>query len=396
MDRLIRLVLDLMPPGLQDLAKAAGLDVEATCRLQPLAELLGLARKHRGWSSLQAAKSTGVRRRTIDAAESANPSRIDATELIAYTARLGVLHLLGEWVAANPRLAKAMGFPKELLVLEQGRQVMAEDARHANLLPDALRVAAPRRFEAPADFSQHLDPDRAEERLEQFLLQTASGASPDTSPLGPGPLLPNSNSWSKPKTTRSAPALLELRVSLQTIEPRIWRRLVVPNDLSFLRLHDVLQIAMGWTNSHLHAFRWRDLEIGVPDPEWTEPVIDGAITTLADLGLRRRSRFQYAYDFGDDWIHDVVVEKIRPYTKQFVPVCLEGARACPPEDCGGPYAYAGFVQAIADPAHPEHESIREWVGPKWTPETFDLEDVNRRLGKLAARWYRPRRSSKSR
>lgn len=400
MNRLIRLVLELMPRELRDLTRAAGLDVEATCRLQPLAELLALARKHRGWSSVQAAKCTGVRRRTIDAAESANSARIDAGELIAYTSRLGTLHLLGEWVAANPRLAKSMGLPGESEVLIRGRQVIAEDARQVNLLPDPIRAAIHRRFEAPPDFSQHLDPDRAEERLSAFLSQTGTKGAPLLGDV-PEPLLggslgaPASPACSLPEQT-SAPALYEFRVSLKYLDPAVWRTFVVPNDLTFDQFHQVLQIVMGWTNSHLHSFRWRDIEIGVPDPEWNHPLLDGSVVRIADLGLRKRSKLVYAYDFGDDWIHDLVIERVLPYQKDFVPVCLTGARACPPEDCGGPHAYPGFIKAATDASHPDHEFTQDWVGTTWNPEVFNPEAINVGLAKLADRWKRGvRRRKKS-
>ena len=395
MNRLIRLVLELMPRELRDLTRAAGLDVEATCRLQPLAELLALARKHRGWSSVQAAKCTGVRRRTIDAAESANSARIDAGELIAYTSRLGTLHLLGEWVAANPRLAKSMGLPDESEVLVRGRLVITEDARQVNLLPDPLRAAIHRRFEAPPDFSQHLDPDRAEERLSAFLSQTGT-KEPPLQGGGLGSLLGgglDDHALRLPNQP-AAPALYEFRVSLKHLHPPVWRTFVVPNDLTFDQLHSVLQIVMGWSNSHLHSFRWRDLEIGVPDPEWNHPLLDGTEVRIAELGLRKRSKLVYAYDFGDDWIHDLVVERVLPYQENFLPVCLAGARSCPPEDCGGPHAYPGFIQAATDPSHPDHEFTQDWVGTAWNPESFDPKAINLGLAKLAARWKRGSRRRK--
>lgn len=397
MNRLIRLVLELMPPGLRDLTRAAGLDVEATCRLQPLAELLALARKNRGWSSLLAAKATGVRRRTIDAAEAANPARIDAPELIAYSARLGTLHLLAEWVSANPRLARALGFPEESAVLGQGRLVLAEDGRVANLLPRALPAVAPRRFEAPADFSQHLDPDRAEERLAAFFAQTKNGSLPGLSPgaatlASPDPEPPEVAPELPPKS--AAPALYQFKVSLRHVRPLIWRRIIVPNDLTFARLHDLLQAVMGWTNSHLHAFRWRDIEIGVPDPEWQHPLHDERHVRLADLALDPRSRLLYAYDFGDGWEHDLLLEKILPTQDGFVPVCLKGARACPPEDCGGPHSYPDFLAVSANPDHPDHAEMNDWIGGVWNAEAFDLEGVNRRLRRLAARWKQRNRGGK--
>jgi hypothetical protein len=195
-------------------------------------------------------------------------------------------------------------------------------------------------------------------------------------------------------TQPAAPALYEFRVSLKYLDPAVWRTFVVPNDLTFDQFHQVLQVVMGWTNSHLHSFRWREVEIGVPDPEWIHPLLDSTEVRIADLGLRKRSKLVYAYDFGDDWIHDLVIERVLPYQEDFLPVCHAGARACPPEDCGGPHAYPGFIQAATDPTHPDHEFTQDWVGTSWNPDAFDPQAINQGLAKLADRWKRGTRRRK--
>jgi hypothetical protein len=102
-----------------------------------------------------------------------------------------------------------------------------------------------------------------------------------------------------------------------------------------------------------------------------------------------KSKLLYDYDFGDGWEHDVLVERVEPTTEgEQLPVCLDGRRARPPEDCGGPYGYANLMEAMADPKHPEHDEMREWVGPYWQPEDFELELVNKQLRALGARWRR--------
>lgn len=382
MTRLVRLVLNLMPADLRKMTLAAGLDVEATCRLQPLAELFSLARKSRGWTSPRAAKVTGIRRRTIDAAESANPSRLDPEELIAYSTRLGTLHLLGEWVSANPRLATALGLPSEDDVLSRGRQVLAEDARQLAVLPDTLRSIAARRFEAPAGFSDHLDPDRAEARLSELLALGPGGPTPAGGKPSAGPL---------PRKP-SPPGTYELHVQLEGVEPPVWRRIRVPNTLTFRQLHEVLQTVMGWHDAHLHGFTWRDVEIGRPDPEWQHPLLDESRVTLADLALRARSKLCYRYDFGDDWKHEIRLERILPPAPGSIPVCVEGSGGCPPEDCGGPFAYTAMIEAFHHPESPTAAELLEWAGPNWRPAGFEIEPVNLLLARLARSWRRHRRT----
>ncbi len=400
MNRLIRLVLELMPQELRQLTLAAGLDVEATCRLQPLAELFTLAREHHGWSPIQAARAARVRRRSISAIEAANPAQTDAEELIAYAARLGMLHLLGEWVTANPRLARSMGFPGETELLGFGRNLLAEDARLANLLPSALSALVVPRFEAPQGWSNHLDPDRAEKRLAAIFSYSSIHGTPGSGHAknsfvqmfgGPSQAGPPS-----PSPDPAPPALYQFKVTLRGIRPPIWRRIIVSNHISFGQFHEVLQAAMGWRDSHLHVFRWESLEIGVSDPEWPHPLLDESETLISALALKKGSRVEYLYDFGDDWKHDLTLEAIHSHQPDFVPECVKGARACPPEDCGGPPAYPHLVAAITQPMHPDHKTLRDWMGRAWDPEHFNPSVANRELLRLSKSWKnKPRRRTKT-
>ena len=173
----------------------------------------------------------------------------------------------------------------------------------------------------------------------------------------------------------------QFRIGLRDIQPEIWRRIVVAAESTFWDLHVAIQSAMGWTDSHLHVFRIRhpkrrrtDL-IGIPDddpfpdapphlPGWEVPVVQY-------LQLPGDSA-EYEYDFGDSWMHDVLLEQIAlrlPRTRY--PRCIEGARACPPEDCGGTPGYEGVLEALADPAHEEHASTLTWLGGSYDPGAFD-------------------------
>lgn len=187
--------------------------------------------------------------------------------------------------------------------------------------------------------------------------------------------------------TRAADPLkgtaVQLRIDLRFAKPPIWRRIVVPGDIRLDRLHDVLQVAMGWTNSHLHAFRRGNEEYTMPDPEAGTlgqmhgvSVFDERKYTLSALVAAEGDRFQYDYDFGDGWEHDLRVEAITPASERFPARCLAGRRACPPEDCGGIGGYFDLLDALAHPKALRHRELLEWLGEGFDPALFDLDEVN--------------------
>ncbi len=182
------------------------------------------------------------------------------------------------------------------------------------------------------------------------------------------------------KNSPAAP-IYQLKVTLAEVGSPVWRRIRVRGDLSLERLHAVVQRAMGWHDSHLHEWTVEGRRYGQPEAD--EPdyeVDDERKVTLREAAPAARSRFEYLYDLGDSWTHEVVVEKIEPPDPQFrFAECLGGERACPPEDCGGPPGYEEFVEVIRDPRHPEHKDQLAWVGGRFDPEAFDLAAVNRRL-----------------
>jgi hypothetical protein len=172
----------------------------------------------------------------------------------------------------------------------------------------------------------------------------------------------------------------QLKVTLEEIEPPVWRQLEVPGDITLAKLHSVIQLAMGWLDYHLHEFRMGDVTYGEPDPEFDDDreVKDDRRARLSRAVSGVGEEFIYLYDFGDGWTHLVVVEDIRPREPRIhYPRVLAGARACPPEDVGGPYGYVDFLQAIADPKHTEHNGMLEWVGGEFDPEAFDVDAKNR-------------------
>ncbi len=175
----------------------------------------------------------------------------------------------------------------------------------------------------------------------------------------------------------------QLTVTLDGIEPPIWRRLVVPAWFTLDKVHDVLQTALGWTNSHLHMFRFGDERVGIPyelgdlDETYTR---SGRIVHLGDLVARGHRRVVYEYDFGDGWTHTIEIDDVRDDEGPSL-ACLDGARACPPEDCGGVHGYHHLLEILFDPTHEEFEDSRQWVGPAFEPERFDLRQVNQQLGR---------------
>ena len=191
-----------------------------------------------------------------------------------------------------------------------------------------------------------------------------------------------------PAAAKSAASpIYQLKVVLLGGEPPIWRRLQVPGNASLGWLHAVLQISMGWTNSHLHHFLTRDArysdprhyeDIGLGD----EPDRDEARATLLQVAPEEGAQFRYEYDFGDSWEHEITVEKVLPAAAGTVAVCLDGARACPPEDCGGIWGYANLVKILKNPKHPEHKSMKEWIGGVFDPNAFDKVKINFWLCKL--------------
>jgi hypothetical protein len=174
----------------------------------------------------------------------------------------------------------------------------------------------------------------------------------------------------------------QLRLQLNDVDPVVWRRLIVPGSVRMAKLSEMLLAAMGWTNSHLHAFRVGDVRYGMNVDEYSDGEIDEKQVTVLQA-LRDERRFVYDYDFGDSWEHDVVIEDLSwTYFGLKFAVCIDGERACPPEDVGGPWGYTEFLAAIADPDHEERESYLEWVGGSFDPARFDLATANAALQKV--------------
>lgn len=172
----------------------------------------------------------------------------------------------------------------------------------------------------------------------------------------------------------------QLRVTLRDVEPLIWRVIQVTGNTTIYKLHLIVQAVMGWDNYHLFMFTIDGIEYGEPSPDDFRPVKSARRAKLFQVIRQARQRFLYEYDFGDGWGHDIKVEKVLdPTADTRYPICLAGQRACPPEDCGGPWGYEELLSVIRNPKHEEHESTMEWLGGEFDPEEFDLEGVNQAL-----------------
>ena len=187
---------------------------------------------------------------------------------------------------------------------------------------------------------------------------------------------------------RQVPKLVyQFLIVLSQTQPIIWRRIQVPSSYSFWDLHVAIQDAMGWEDRHLHEFRLFDEQtkraysIGIPTDMASDdrPVTPGwnvSVSTYVESRGWHRLPMVYAYDFGDDWEHVVIDEGPQPMKRSAkYPRCLAGARRCPPEDCGGPHGYTRLLEIIANPKHPEHASMVQWIGGGYDPEAFDPRRV---------------------
>jgi hypothetical protein len=181
--------------------------------------------------------------------------------------------------------------------------------------------------------------------------------------------------------------ILQIKITLLDVEPPVWRRVLVPTSLPLRRLHETIQAAMGWLNQHLHEFRIGERRFGVPDPEDEvsgSTLANDSLVKLSSLVEQGIDRFHYVYDFGDDWRHEVVIENIRPGEPGIdYPAFVEGARRCPPEDCGGPPGFQEFLEAVTNPAHPEHAVTLDWNGEPYDPDDIERAIIDAQISRIA-------------
>lgn len=177
----------------------------------------------------------------------------------------------------------------------------------------------------------------------------------------------------------------QFKITLKVVKPPVWRRIQVPETYTFWDLHVAIQDAMGWADYHLHEFEMinprtmgKEL-IGMPDEDsiaYGQRILCGWRQKISAWFFDDNNKAQYRYDFGDGWQHTIKLESIFPRAADILyPQCVAGSRACPPEDCGGPWGYENMLEIIDDKHHKEHESMMEWLGGSFDPEGFEPSQV---------------------
>ncbi len=214
------------------------------------------------------------------------------------------------------------------------------------------------------------------QRLRQVAEKIVDALNRDALPgRGPG----------KAPATVDKESVYQFKITLQGIEPPIWRRIQTRN-CTLADLHEIIQTAMGWEDAHLHQFNVRSLVFG--DPEMLQGgfddvrTMDSRETWLCEIlaGRKKGFRFHYEYDFGDSWKHELLFEGCVPVEKgKRYPSCLDGGRACPLEDIGGVWGYAALLDAVANPRRGRRDERLEWVDHSFDPEAFDAAGVDKRL-----------------
>lgn len=171
----------------------------------------------------------------------------------------------------------------------------------------------------------------------------------------------------------------QIKITLLNIKPLIWRSIIVDSAIKLPELHKVIQTVMGWTNSHLHHFIKDKVFYSEPDGESFLEITDYRKIKLNQVLLKENESMVYEYDFGDGWEHKIELKKILTEHKLKNPVCLDGKRNCPPEDCGGPHGYQHLLEVLSNPKDEEYEDLIEWLGDGYDPEYFDIDEVNEML-----------------
>ena len=188
--------------------------------------------------------------------------------------------------------------------------------------------------------------------------------------------------------------IIQLKITLQWTKPPIWRRVLVDKKTTFFELHHIIQIAMGWDNYHLYEFTMDNYRIGETSEEFdvfgNEKLVDASTVTIDSIIIDTKEKFNYEYDFGDGWRHQIVVEKFLPRdSSTSYPICIDGKLNCPPEDCGGVVGFYQLLDTIEDKKHPGHKEVLEWLGGHYEAVHFDKDEVNdelKTLDKYIKKW----------
>ncbi len=187
----------------------------------------------------------------------------------------------------------------------------------------------------------------------------------------------------KVKKDENQGGVYQLKISITGSKPEIWRRILVSGNTHLAKLHNIIQELIGWEDDHLHEFVVAGVHYTMPLPDDLVPSQDEKRFRLYEVAAKQGLKFLYIYDFGDDWHHEIIIEKILEADERFSgkPVCIGGENAGPPEDVGGIYGYYETLKAAKNPRHPEHDGLKEWLG-EFDPKAFDIDLVNRILSRM--------------
>ncbi len=178
---------------------------------------------------------------------------------------------------------------------------------------------------------------------------------------------------------KSAPVIYQLKIKLQGITPQIYRKVLVKSDITLNKLERILFGVLDWEGGHLSQF---DIFGEFYGGEYVEDV--KPLTVKLNIFIKTvKQKFTWEYDFGDSWVHEITLEKILPIEDgKTYPICIAGARCCPPEDCGGVWGYADIIKELKKPEEDRDEDLMEWVGDDYDPEYFDIEEINKYLNNI--------------
>lgn len=196
------------------------------------------------------------------------------------------------------------------------------------------------------------------------------------------------------KQAKNPIPIYQLKIVLRDIKPSIFRILQIKGNATLGKLHDYIQGVMGWQDCHMHEYKIKGQRYRSSEQmfeEIDEPDMHDERESRINKLLQEGDTFEYLYDYGDYWEHEITVEKILPSEKDVhYPVCTYGERACPPEDCGGTIGYEELLEILNDPEHEEHEHYSEWAGEDFDPENFDFKVTNRMLGNIKSNVREPK------
>ena len=389
--------------------RAPSPDADVATVVSVISELPPPVARTVAWAWLDARSPAGAARELLTFAESAASG--DRVAALAFAGGLGTgtIDAWREW-AQRPGIG---AYARQWLA-SQGEEVAEDPADEAWLAVDGLCVMLDTLADTMPPFllqmllAQQAGEDVAE--AVELMLRSGHPRAPDVAArltgrpaaaAARGRVPGRGNRAGRPDRTgqpaggrggspERGTSVYQLKITLQGVsKPPVWRRVLVRADVTLRDVHAVIQQAMGWENCHMHVFSNGRQGYGSPDPELGHA--DDAKVRLSHVLAKPGGRLRYTYDFGDDWEHDIVLEETRPPALgETYPSCIAGKGACPPEDCGGAWGYAGLKEVIADPTHGDHQDMLEWLGldsgEDFDPKEFSVADVNARLRPLAKSW----------